>query len=348
MNLKEFDRHVYAFVNDISRRKIVRSHDVAVKTVKFLKSVIVEANYHKADELISLVSGIGKKLVQLLPHQPTVENMVHRILKIIRDEYVAGQKDKLEEVDPQESLHKIVTMGGDHEDYMKTVPDLVGSVIDHVAEFEAELDISTENIAAQASEHIHSNEIIMTLGKSTAVEVFLKSAAKTRKFEVIVAECAPYCKGHELAVSLGNSKIQTTLISDAAIFAIMSRVNKVIIGTHTVMANGGLRAISGSHIMALAAKHYSVPVFVLAPMYKLSRHYICSYDQHAFNIYESPEGVLNYSDGDLAAKVRAYNPVFDYVPPELVTLFISNVGGHSPSYIYRLISELYHPDDNEL
>lgn len=40
----------------------------------------------------------------------------------------------------------------------------------------------------------------------------------------------------------------------------MSRVNKVIIGTHTVMANGGLRAVSGSHIMALAAKHYSVPV----------------------------------------------------------------------------------------
>ena len=63
-----------------------------------------------------------------------------------------------------------------------------------------------------------------------------------------------------MAVSLGKSKIQTTVISDAAIFAIMSRVNKVIIGTHTVMANGGLRAVSGSHIMALAAKHYSVPV----------------------------------------------------------------------------------------
>lgn len=43
----------------------------------------------------------------------------------------------------------------------------------------------------------------------------------------------------------------------------MSRVNKVIIGTHTVMANGGLRSISGSHIVALAAKHYSVPVSIM-------------------------------------------------------------------------------------
>lgn len=67
-------------------------------------------------------------------------------------------------------------------------------------------------------------------------------------------------QGHELAVSLGKSKIQTTVVADSAIFAIMSRVNKVIIGTHTVMANGGLRAVCGSHIVALAAKHYSVPV----------------------------------------------------------------------------------------
>jgi hypothetical protein len=69
-----------------------------------------------------------------------------------------------------------------------------------------------------------------------------------------------WLQGHELAVSLSKSKIQTTVIADSAIFAIMSRVNKVIIGTHTVMANGGLRAICGSHIVALAAKHYSVPV----------------------------------------------------------------------------------------
>lgn len=40
-------------------------------------------------------------------------------------------------------------------------------------------------------------------------------------------------------MSLAKSGIETTVINDAAVFAIMSRVNKVIIGTHTVMANGG-------------------------------------------------------------------------------------------------------------
>lgn len=53
------------------------------------------------------------------------------------------------------------------------------------------LSFSSENITAQASEHIHSNEIIMTIGKSKLVEEFFKEAATTRAFEVIVAEGGP-------------------------------------------------------------------------------------------------------------------------------------------------------------
>lgn len=60
---------------------------------------------------------------------------------------------------------------------------------------------------------------------------------------------------------------------------------------------------------------------------------------------------LAHSDclsGDILEKVSVHCPVFDYVPPELITLFISNIGGNAPSYIYRLMSELYHPDDHVL
>lgn len=45
-------------------------------------------------------------------------------------------------------------------------------------------------------------------------------------------------------------------------FGIMSRVNKVIIGVDSVMANGGLRTFNGCHAVALAAAHYSVPVIL--------------------------------------------------------------------------------------
>lgn len=65
-----------------------------------------------------------------------------------------------------------------------------------------------------------------------------------------------------MAVDLAKANISTTLIPDSAIFAMMARVNKVIIGTQSVMANGGLKADCGTHTLALAAKHYSVPVLV--------------------------------------------------------------------------------------
>ena len=87
--------------------------------------------------------------------------------------------------------------------------------------------------------------------------MFLKGAAeKGRKFQVIVAEAAPYYQGQQLAASLAKANIETTLITDSAIFAIMSRVNKVIVGTHAILANGGLKGLSGLHTAALAAKHY--------------------------------------------------------------------------------------------
>ena len=46
-------------------------------------------------------------------------------------------------------------------------------------------------------------------------------------------------QGQELAANLAKANIESTVITDSAVFAMMSRVNKVIIGTHTVMASGG-------------------------------------------------------------------------------------------------------------
>ena len=42
------------------------------------------------------------------------------------------------------------------------------------------------------------------------------------------------------------------------------------------------------------------------------------------------------------------NPAYDYVPPELVSLLITNIGANHPSYIYRLLAEYYHQEDHTL
>jgi translation initiation factor eIF-2B subunit beta len=48
--------------------------------------------------------------------------------------------------------------------------------------------------------------------------------------------------------------IRTRLITDSAVYALMSRVDKVIISSQAIMANGGVIAHSGAYQIALAAK----------------------------------------------------------------------------------------------
>lgn len=342
---EELQERLDSFIAELKQGGLKRSHELAYKTVHLLRRIISQTRWANAGELIDIVKKEGKTMMDTQPAETATGNMVRRVLKIIREEY-AGVKEGAEEGDTQESLHKMMT-GASDEDYSIPNINLKPALMEAIGELITELETSADNIAAQALKHIHSNEIIMTAGHSGTVEAFLKNAAKKRNFQVIVVECAPFYHGQKLATSLAQSKIETTLITDAAVFAMMSRVNKVIIGTHTVMANGGLKAINGVHALALAAKRHSVPLIVCAPMFKLCPKYLCSYDQDVFNKFVSPQDVMPFSEGEILSKVIVPNPVFDYVPPELVTLFISNIGGNAPSYVYRLLSELYHPDDHD-
>lgn len=102
--------------------------------------------------------------------------------------------------DPQAtlSLHKLVTQVSEGDtciNYAQPCLGLKEAILDHLQEIEFELEISSEYICAQAEQHIHSSEVILTLGHSRNVEHFLKRAIRERKqLTIIIAECAPACK----------------------------------------------------------------------------------------------------------------------------------------------------------
>ena len=166
-----------------------------------------------------------------------------------------------------------------------------------------------------------------------------------------MCESAPYYGGQEMAKCLCEAGIDTTVISDAAVFAVMPLVSKVFLPTHAVMANGGLMAPSGSHMVALTAREHAVPVVCITGLFKLCPLY--PHDLDEFNEMCSPTAVLDYSGlGDNAAMLRdkaeVLNPEYDYIPPDLLDLYVTNTGGHQPSYVYRLLAECYHPADRNL
>ena len=69
-----------------------------------------------------------------------------------------------------------------------------------------------------------------------------------------VCETAPSFKGHKTASRLLKAGLNVALASDSSVFALMSKISKVIISTHGIMANGGLIAESGAYQICLAAK----------------------------------------------------------------------------------------------
>jgi hypothetical protein len=81
--------------------------------------------------------------------------------------------------------------------------------------------------------------------------------------QVVVAEGAPKLEGLTMARHLTDTGIPTLVIPDACTFALMARVNKVLVGAQAVLATGGIIAQSGSRLVALAAKHHRVPFVVV-------------------------------------------------------------------------------------
>eukprot|EP00887_Chlorella_sp_A99_P005916 scaffold29.g5916.t1 len=257
-------------------------------------------------------------------------------------------------------------------------------VIEGVNDLIDELKDIDNSIAQQAVEHIHANEMILTFGYSRTVLHFLRRAREKRSFRVVVAEAAPTYQGLQMAADLADTGIETTVITDAEVYAMMARVNKVLVTAHAILANGGAMAPVGMHIVAMAAKRHSVPCVMLCGMFKLSPLF-----PHepgvTFNDFKDPSDILPSSDqavlapflaaaaaaaaragapagdgdealpgsplgsGGAAAaasppapRLAVHNPSYDYVPPELISLFVTDQGpGFMPSYVYRQLSEFY-------
>lgn len=221
--------------------------------------------------------------------------------------------------------------------------DLIAEVIDGIRELQDELEQSDDLIAQNALDHIHSNEIILTHTASTSVQKFLLAAARKRKFTVVHAETHPHDHNATHGIVLTGRKrhnegdndaegswkpliaagIEVYVIPDSHVFAIMSRVNKVILATHTVLANGALVAAAGAHMIARAAKQHRTPVVVISGVYKLSPVY--PFDLDELIEYGDAGSVVPYEDGDFVDKVDVENPLYDYVPESLVDLYITNL-----------------------
>ncbi|KAL8928380.1 MAG: hypothetical protein Q9172_000972 [Xanthocarpia lactea] len=246
-----------------------------------------------------------------------------------------------------------------------TAQDFRAEVIEGVQEIIDELNQADDQIAGYALDHIHSTEFVLTYTPSMTVQRFLLKAAAKRKFTVIHAEPLPnHYRAENLAetpntspdddegnserflTSLTAAGVTVVLVPFSAVFALMSRTSKVILDTHVVLADGSLVASAGATAIAKAASMHRTPVVVLSGVYKLSPVY--PFDVGTLIEFGDPSNIVGFDQGSLLGNIEVKNPLFDHVPADLVTLYITNLGGHAPSYLYRIVADHYRSEDMHL
>ncbi|GMG02825.1 unnamed protein product [[Candida] boidinii] len=103
----------------------------------------------------------------------------------------------------------------------------------------------------------------------------------------------------------------------------MSRVGKVLIGARSVFANGGCVTAAGVATVCECAKEHRTPVFTVAGLYKLSPTY--PFDRDNLIEVGNSGKVIPYEDNDLMGKCEVSNPLYDYVIPEHIDIYITNI-----------------------
>lgn len=352
------------FVAKLKRRQVQGSYAIALETLQLLMRFISAARWNHVNDLIEQIRDLGNSLEKAHPTAFSCGNVIRRILAVLRDEV---EEDTMSTTVTSTSLAEplISSMfnllqkpeqphqnrkNSSGSSGMKTKTDYRQVAIQGIKDLIDEIKNIDEGIQQIAIDLIHDHEILLTpTPDSKTVLKFLITARErsNRTFTVLVTEGFPNNtkNAHEFAKKLAQHNIETLVVPDSAVFALMSRVGKVIIGTKAVFVNGGtISSNSGVSSVCECAREFRTPVFAVAGLYKLSPLY--PFDVEKFVEFGGSQRILPRMDP--RKRLDTVNQITDYVPPENIDIYITNVGGFNPSFIYRIAWDNYKQIDVHL
>lgn len=340
-------------VAQLKRRQLVGDKHVALEVAHLLMRVISAARWTDPNDLIALLRHTGVVLQRARPRDFIPGNIVRRVLALVRDEMDA---ESVGDNTPMMSLmfSLLLTASSTQKTHVsqtkKQLSDMRSIIIQGIRDLIDEIANVKEELENMAADLIHENELLLTATPtSDTVLQFLVKARAKRRFTVLVTEGYPNDieQAHRFVKTLAQNKIETVLIPDSTVFAVMLRVGKVILGANTVFANGGCLLNSGVANVVECAKEHKTPVFGVTGLYKLSPLY--PFNREDLVEVGNSGKVLLHANSKLVENVDVVaNPLGDYVPPEQIDIYITNVGGFAPSFIYRIVLDNYKPEDNSL
>lgn len=201
-------------------------------------------------------------------------------------------------------------------------------VIDGIEEIKDEIDQVDDQISANAEAQIRPGEYVMVHEPSATVRRFLLKAASKRRFTVIVVvhpsrQQAAKTVYADLSRVLAKHGVSTINVVSSAVTAYMPHVDKVVLGSRAVFANGSVLMDAGTANIARTAKKRGSSVVVLSGVYKFSPE--IPFDEAAVVDWGNPSLSADYSDGDIVNHVTVQDPVTELIPEGLVDIYITNL-----------------------
>ena len=165
-----------------------------------------------------------------------------------------------------------------------------------------------------------------TLG--TALGVISHAHRKGRIEMVYADETRPYMQGTRLtAFELAKENVPHQIVVEGAASYLLStrKVHAIFVGADRIAANGDTANKVGTSTLAIVARHYGVPFYVVAPL--SSFDYSISSGRDIEIELRNEDEVLAYQGMRVApASSRALNPSFDVTSREHITGIISEKG----------------------
>ncbi|KAG7193913.1 GCD complex subunit gcd7 [Scheffersomyces spartinae] len=337
-------------VDRLKRGQLTDPKEMALAIAHLLMRVIL-TRWINPKDLIAVIRAVGVELEKAQPKNVIPGNIVRRVLALIRDEIEPDTADTMmslmfnllsTESIKQETNEKVIGL-------KRLASDLRLIIIQGIRDLVDEITNVHEGMEIMAADLIHDNEVLLTPTATDTVLQFLIKARTKRKFSVLVTENYPnnIHNVHKFVKELAGNNIETTLIPDHSVYAVMSRVGKVIMNANAVFANGGCISDSGVANVAECAKEFRTPVLAISGLYKLSPRY--PFNSNSMIQVGNSGKVLDYSNSKLLDNVQVVtNPLTDYIPPENIDILMTNIGGFAPSFIYRIVLDNYKTEDNHL
>lgn len=176
--------------------------------------------------------------------------------------------------------------------------------------------------------HCNAGELA-TSKYGTGLGPLILGAEKGYNFHAYVDETRPLLQGARLtSYELEKAGIDTTLICDnmASLVMKQGKINAVLVGTDRIAANGDIANKIGTSGVAILAKYYGIPFYVLGPYSTIDYKCKTGDDIVIEGREQSEIKEMWYKKPMALPETKCYNPAFDVTDNSLITAIITDRG----------------------